>query len=258
MIISIHAPSRERLKTDKLVTPEEYISIHAPSRERPDYASVVEKGIKFQSTLPRGSDRKLNLVCGDCMISIHAPSRERLTLSKSCSHTSKFQSTLPRGSDFTFRSHLFTITIFQSTLPRGSDVNFIQKILARLHFNPRSLAGATYRGRQKHYCIGYFNPRSLAGATWKPGKGEVGTGFQSTLPRGSDNINRFLMLQACFISIHAPSRERPISLTAYSLLVCISIHAPSRERPPLSKITLILVQFQSTLPRGSDRLLVRG
>ena len=76
------------------------------------------------------------------------------------------------------------------------------------------------------------------------------------------------------ISIHAPLRERPISFTTYSLLVCISIHAPLRERPRLkagwvyrTKISIhaplrerppripsliSCIEFQSTLPYGSD------
>ena len=54
------------------------------------------------------------------------------------------------------------------------------------------------------------------------------------------------------ISIHAPSRERPstdlIVLTAGN----ISIHAPSRERLAAYAKNWSMLEFQSTLPRGSD------
>ena len=119
--ISIHAPSRERPAALTRQANIEIISIHAPSRERPNSISVRMLGIRFQSTLPRGSDPLEDY--------IHPETHE-------------FQSTLPRGSDFRTSSgnqpkHNFNprslagattvviphciIYIFQSTLPRGSD-----------------------------------------------------------------------------------------------------------------------------------------
>ena len=142
------------------------ISIHAPSRERRINRLDSISTIRFQSTLPRGSDGLLLQSPDSCtVISIHAPSRERLggqhskayrsmisihAPSRERHHTGytihrhrTFQSTLPRGSDFTHLSYTRRDGTFQSTLPRGSD-----KILAFLtmvcpDFNPRSLAGAT-------------------------------------------------------------------------------------------------------------------
>ena len=76
--------------------------------------------------------------------------------------------------------------------------------------------------------------------------------FQSTLPRGSDNLKKSaLILRHYFnprslagatnpsvkgreqvgISIHAPSRERPNTSKQNPRDNHISIHAPSRERP---------------------------
>ena len=141
------------------------ISIHAPSRERPDTLKSHKYSCLFQSTLPRGSDAPL--VSASCtksyfnprslagatqlrfqqirliFISIHAPSRERLLSVEAVTQTILFQSTLPRGSDlasFVLR-HGVSISIhapsrerhisalhqrhiigFQSTLPRGSDL----------------------------------------------------------------------------------------------------------------------------------------
>ena len=141
---------------------------------------------KFQSTLPRGSDRFLpgsqyireyfnprslagaTKKCGvkvvSVRISIHAPSRER----RSC------------------HSRQRTRKQFQSTLPRGSDKIGCLTRSCRTNFNPRSLAGATAATRLRLGRMQYFNPRSLAGAT------------RERHPAG----------ECVKISIHAPSRER--------------------------------------------------
>ena len=55
--------------------------------------------------------------------------------------------------------------------------------------------------------------------------------FQSTLPHGSDCRMQLSMLLYHQISIHAPSRERPLT----------------------PAMRLLPAQFQSTLPHGSDR-----
>ena len=100
------------------------------------------------------------------------------------------------------------IILFQSTLPRGSD---------RATLDLRCFSD-------------YFNPRSLAGATAGYSKKTAGVqAFQSTLPRGSDLLS-LPITSAVFISIHAPSRERPVELPLEQQKTLISIHAPSRER----------------------------
>ena len=79
--------------------------------------------------------------------------------------------------------------------------------------------------------------------------------FQSTLPRGSDDsIHNYLSLMD--ISIHAPSRERLTVWGNYNTDTQISIHAPSRERQDVGRLRLIQQKFQSTLPRGSDAIIV--
>ena len=162
------------------------ISIHAPLRERETSNIKADTALKFQSTLPYGSDygsflmlevlfyfnpRSLtgaNLPCGQCigcrLISIHAPLRER--------------------------------------------INAQQVQSLELYFNPRSLTGANLPCGQ---CIGcrlisihaplrerinaqqvqslelYFNPRSLTGATRSVARCTGAVPFQSTLPYGSDS-----------------------------------------------------------------------
>ena len=103
-----------------------------------------------------------------------------------------------------------------------------------IYFNPRSLAGATTQPSlaDQTFAISihapsrerlvspldtltdfYFNPRSLAGATTTRLE-ELGLkAFQSTLPRGSDPITAYQLRQCkSNISIHAPSRERLLSM----------------------------------------------
>ena len=144
VIISIHAPSRERQPSQLYVQHHPYhfnprslagatngiqcgvgfaaISIHAPSRER---LLWIENSMAFIS------------------ISIHAPSRERLGGEMSTNNEIGFQSTLPRGSDLIHSYY-------------GS---------FNANFNPRSLAGATTSCQRRDFADINFNPRSLAGAT---------------------------------------------------------------------------------------------
>ena len=79
-LISIHAPSRERPKKQAALQRANWISIHAPSRERRLDDKDVNVKIKFQSTLPRGSDLRTKDLDNKMRISIHAPSRERRRL----------------------------------------------------------------------------------------------------------------------------------------------------------------------------------
>ena len=143
------------------------------------------------------------------------------------------------------------LPVFQSTLPCGSDPPQGNTLIVDHNFNPRSLAGATT------YAV-HTEPSAA--------------GFQSTLPCGSDcaRLNGpFLIL----ISIHAPLRERLSTINSGLSVGKISIHAPLRERPTtpapsndainfnprsLAGATMIMelildnVEFQSTLPHGSD------
>ena len=169
-----------------MMTRHVIISIHAPSRERPKAGYIAHRQKQFQSTLPRGSDpeafqydedtenfnpRSLaGATVGDIGvpenvgISIHAPSRERRSLHSLIRPLLIFQSTLPRGSDhkliFAVLSSIISIHApsrerhnlplcsslllqFQSTLPRGSDPQANIRRSVFDNFNPRSLAGAT-------------------------------------------------------------------------------------------------------------------
>ena len=120
------------------------ISIHAPSRERPcpllpfpamvPFQSTLPRGSDagsslatpaayiFQSTLPRGSDQQEMQRQQEMQISIHAPSRERqmdiaqrLVLIRISIHA-------PSRERLICRLFAFCQIVFQSTLPRGSDL----------------------------------------------------------------------------------------------------------------------------------------
>ena len=143
-----------------------------------------------------------------------------------------------------------------------------------IYFNPRSLTGATSPNNSVSVAPMYFNPRSLTGATQISLRRNISsTDFNPRSLTGATNntANRRMIL---YISIHAPSRERPrprvfqgspssISIHAPSRerrfyfgrpLVgqTISIHAPSRERLMINFMMLSIMIFQSTLPHGSD------
>ena len=61
-----------------------------------------------------------------------------------------------------------------------------------------------------------------------------------------------------YISIHAPSRERHDFNKLIGNANGISIHAPSRERRYFDISHNVVKPFQSTLPRGSDKIVNAG
>ena len=166
------------------------------------------------------------------LISIHAPLRERQMIDVFFLRISLFQSTLPYGSDVAKRQNSTGFSVFQSTLPYGSDAIIDTKRLAARISIHAPLRERRSRQQQRRN-LRYFNPRSLTGAT--PGL--------RLLPTNSG------------ISIHAPLRERRKLFAASPDFVKISIHAPLRERLLHRNIIWHQIQFQSTLPYGSDTRL---
>ena len=120
------------------------ISIHAPSRERLSTYCLQADGLYFNPRSLAGATLVSCRLIIRIAISIHAPSRERLEQQhderRDCQ---QFQSTLPRGSDSNVVVKHANYHQFQSTLPRGSDSSLYVKVIKQLYFNPRSLAGAT-------------------------------------------------------------------------------------------------------------------
>ena len=118
----------------------------------------------------------------------------------------------------------------------GATSLLILRYLQPLHFNPRSLAGATLSSYLIIPTLPYFNPRSLAGATvW--------------------NDKR---LDSTRISIHAPSRERPICGSPFSPTILFQSTLPRGSDSLPGMLLNIALKFQSTLPRGSDKTTLKG
>ena len=80
------------------------------------------------------------------------------------------------------------------------------------------------------------------------------SGFQSTLPRGSDSSDTCKQRSVKIISIHAPSRERLCCIKNDSRKPTISIHAPSRERLSSSMVTSSTLYFNPRSLAGATMI----
>ena len=236
---------------NKTAAASNIISIHAPSRERVGISSPITSREPFQSTLPHGSEPVKAPAADPRNISIHAPSRERHRFKNSICFTFNFN---PRS--LTGATKALQLSSeeagFQSTLPHGSESTTNDRRNATCNFNPRSLTGAIGQGDKVIILHKYFNPRSLTGAISFKIFSSSSIKFQSTLPHGSEGFS-CVGFSNVGISIHAPSRERDMYWPTFAFLG-ISIHAPSRERIRRLIELLLFPLFQSTLPHGSDLL----
>ena len=97
-----------------------------------------------------------------------------------------------------------------------------------------------------------FNPRSLAGATVILCACQRINKFQSTLPRGSDPLDSLSSLIFLTFQSTLPRGSDRALVIVLTVRQGISIHAPSRERPLIFCLNATASKFQSTLPRGSD------
>ena len=127
----------------------------------------------------------------------------------------------------------------------------VRNILLHIYFNPRSLTGATVvlnAATAKNFISIHAPSRERLDAQKASQMYMI---FQSTLPHGSDPAQHLISLYRSnfnprsltgatidwttadnqdVISIHAPSRERPVTVKGDDGDGRISIHAPSRER----------------------------
>ena len=153
---------------------------------------------------------------------------------------------------------------FQSTLPAwGSDTLPMRRLKIRLSFNPRSPRGGATNG-------GTVAASARFVSIHAPRVGErqllvryrtVGMTFQSTLPAwGSDVCHSHTPGTAWRFNPRSPrgGATRPARDGVERFVV--SIHAPRvGERPRGSALSLIIPQFQSTLPAwGSDLPVTRS
>ena len=227
--ISIHAPKRERQKSNAPRAYIAFISIHAPKRERLTRQLLPELSPTFQSTLPNGSDH-CELIRPPHKFYFNPRSQTGATgfLVKSGDVPVYFNPRSQTGATGCWGPSFFPYGSFQSTLPNGSDARLYSVLI-----NSRISIHAPKRER----------PTIQLSA-------EVVSTFQSTLPNGSDIIFIYL-LRMCYISIHAPKRERQSFVVREHPLTDISIHAPKRERPmPLVQL-IQLIHFNPRSQTGA-------
>ena len=121
------------------------ISIHAPLRERLKINGKVFNGTKFQSTLPYGSDSLMH-TSNSPLTNFNPRSLTGATLEplRVILRRFIFQSTLPYGSDLTLFHISLPVLNFNPRSLTGATNSFSFICRCRKHFNPRSLTGATY------------------------------------------------------------------------------------------------------------------
>ena len=207
-----------------------------PRGERLAGAKRVFEAIAFQSTLPRG---------------------ERPPSATSITRPNMFQSTLPRGERPAADMPVGSASVFQSTLPRGERPDLLLGEVLGGGFQSTLPRGERPRARTRS-----ADPRAVSihaparGATLRlssitsPRKL-----FQSTLPRG-ERPAYHCRNERIIVSFNPRSREGSDARRPGSGSRCrvVSIHAPARGATPVPVIIVVLiVRFQSTLPRGERR-----
>ena len=210
-LISIHAPSRERLFRHAAAAQAEE---NFNPRSLAGATSAPIPGFKelptFQSTLPRGSDSYAAIYTFCHRISIHAPSRERLYGTGSYRQRPyKFQSTLPRGSDWHFGCG--KTAVWHISIHAPSRERLLQHRPHLLHL--RISIHAPSRERLAHTLQQCAHLEISIHA-----------------PSRERLADEAVVVNDCSISIHAPSRERRFDCFPFVDFLLISIHAPSRER----------------------------
>ena len=185
-MISIHAPSRERRLPGGAYRFSVYFNPRSLTGATFSSSTYVIFVVRFQSTLPHGSDG-----AGNNIVDTYA----------------KFQSTLPHGSDLLFvhiaheriyfnprsltgATLLIIIRVregqFQSTLPHGSDRPRGWRNQKRGYISIHAPSRERRNRIDIHHRRMNFNPRSLTGATGYNLFRSPTLEFQSTLPHGSD------------------------------------------------------------------------
>ena len=187
-LISIHAPSRERLgeRFGKLVVIE--ISIHDPSRERLWTITIrFDSGMYFNPRSLTGATAR-RFTRFNCRV--------------------LFQSTLPYGSDIVRQRNRHCIGISIHAPSRERPSACVRNILLHIYFNPRSLTGATvvlnaataknfisiHAPSRERHIVSSVLQASSAISIHAPSRERPITAyqlrqckpFQSTLPHGSD------------------------------------------------------------------------
>ena len=133
------------------------------------------------------------------------------------------------GSDIGQHRTIIMRQVFQSTLPRGERLTMTFDLTPETFISIHAPAwGATPVG-----VVAIKTER-----------------FQSTLPRGERPFRIFLLLLPYQISIHAPAWGATLLASVKPSIGNISIHAPAWGATSCKYSAVLVVPFQSTLPRG--------
>ena len=163
------------------------------------------------------------------------------------------------GSDKSFAIPHATYFYFNPRSHEGSDCANNSLLCSPGHFNPRSHEGSDQAERLKVRQYWYFNPCSHEGSD--DILLEFASSmllFQSTLPRGERQIQ--VLFPDQIVHFNPRSHEgSDICQPASALPNPISIHAPTRGATcSRSAVEVARSGFQSTLPRGERRLIMRS
>ena len=258
--ISIHAPARGATLCQLFhVCTDKRISIHAPargatipllflffpsmhfnprSREGSDITSVKTKPMlkKFQSTLPRGE--RPSTWCKASLIITDFNPRSR------------------EGSDASIQKRISLNKMISIHAPARGATSLCLPAVLRIQISIHAPArGATNLKATAPRQVRISIHAPARGATAATPRNNLTTlPFQSTLPRGERRILSILLI----IAEHFNPRSREGS----DMIFCkvyhnayISIHAPARGATMLlCSVSIWLLKFQSTLPRG-ERLI---
>ena len=163
-----------------------------------------------------------------------------------------FQSTLPHGSDLTISLSHGIVTNFNPRSLTGATFYAVFPCWHWRYFNPRSLTGATSNSNLWFLVtlISIHAPSRERPAVHFPRP--LQWLFQSTLPHGSDTHWQTDCLRRNGFQSTLPHGSDFSGYFRRPWAIAISIHAPSRERPILFHLIAFIALFQSTLPHGSD------
>ena len=169
VVLSIHVPTRARQDLSGEVDQIWALSIHVPTRARRPRRWRRLRRIFFQSTCPRGHDRKhprrlhaadpfnprahegtttLSSLWADTRSPFNPRAHEGTTgCARACGRAWRFQSTCPRGHDWQRSAENDAENRFQSTCPRGHDIR-----ASRRSWSPRAFQSTCPRGHdcRKH------------------------------------------------------------------------------------------------------------
>ena len=143
----------------------------------------------------------------------------------------KFQSTHPRGMRLAFAESSEPVFRFQSTHPRGMRHSLHRLSTTTFDFNPRIHEGCDF------WCHSVLHPVLIS----------IHASTRDA------TVFSFACLFYEIISIHASTRDATSPISVKHPEEQISIHASTRDATVIDVFSCVLMQFQSTHPRGMRR-----